>query len=383
MYITDDIRYVGVNDHAVDLFEGQYSVPGGMAYNSYVILDEKIAVMDTVDGHFGDQWLANVAAVLSGRTPDYLVVQHMEPDHSANIARFLDAYPTATVVSSAKAFPMMLNFFGKDYADRRLVVGEGDTLSLGRHTLAFVTAPMVHWPEVIVTYDPLDKVLFSADGFGKFGALDVEEPWEDEARRYFIGIVGKYGAQVQALLKKAATLDIQTIAPLHGPVLKENLGHYLHLYDTWSSYRPEEEGIVVAYASIYGHTAEAAHLLAEKLEEKGAKVTVYDLARCDMAAAISDAFRYSKLVLAAATYNGDVFPFMHTYLHGLVSRNFRGRTVALMENGTWAPQAAKVMAKQLEGCKDLTFTATTVRVTSALNDASRTQIDALAEELTR
>ena len=383
MYITDDIRYVGVNDHAVDLFEGQYSVPGGMAYNSYVILDEKIAVMDTVDGHFGDQWLANVAAVLSGRTPDYLVVQHMEPDHSANIARFLDAYPTATVVSSAKAFPMMLNFFGKDYADRRLVVGEGDTLSLGRHTLAFVTAPMVHWPEVIVTYDALDNVLFSADGFGKFGALDVEEPWEDEARRYFIGIVGKYGAQVQALLKKAATLDIQTIAPLHGPVLKENLGHYLHLYDTWSSYRPEEEGIVVAYASIYGHTAEAAHLLAEKLEEKGAKVTVYDLARCDMAAAISDAFRYSKLVLAAATYNADVFPFMHTYLHGLVSRNFRSRTVALMENGTWAPQAAKVMAKQLEGCKDLTFTATTVRVTSALNDASRTQIDALAEELTR
>lgn len=383
MYITDDIRYVGVNDHAVDLFEGQYTVPNGMAYNSYVILDEKIAVMDTVDGYFGAQWLENVASVLSGRTPDYLVVQHMEPDHSANIARFLEAYPTATVVASAKAFPMMQNFFGTDYVDRRLVVGEGDTLSLGRHTLAFVTAPMVHWPEVIVTYDTLDKVLFSADGFGKFGALDVEEPWEDEARRYFIGIVGKYGAQVQALLKKAATLDIQIIAPLHGPVLTKNLGHYIGLYDTWSSYRPEEPGIVVAYASIYGNTAEGAKLLTQKLEAKGAKVTVYDLARCDMAAAIADAFRYDKLVLAASTYNGDIFPFMHTYLHGLVARNFRNRTVALMENGSWAPQAVKVMTKQLEGCKDLTFAANTVRITSALSDASRAQIDALAEELTR
>lgn len=383
MYITDDIRYVGVNDHAVDLFEGQYTVPSGMAYNSYVILDEKIAVMDTVDGHFGAQWLSNVESVLAGRTPDYLVVQHMEPDHSANIALFQETYPNATVVASAKAFPMMKNFFGTDYADRRLVVGEGDTLTLGRHTLAFVAAPMVHWPEVIVTYDTLDKVLFSADGFGKFGALDVEEPWDDEARRYFIGIVGKYGAQVQALLKKAATLDIQTIAPLHGPVLKEDLGHYLHLYDTWSSYRPEEPGIVVAYASIYGNTAEAAKLLAKKLEERGARVTVYDLARCDMAAAIADAFRYDKLVLAASTYNGDVFPCMHTYLHGLAARNFRNRTVALVENGSWAPQAAKVMAKQLEGCKDLTFAATTVRVTSALNDASRAQINALAEELTR
>ena len=382
MYISEDIRYVGVNDHAVDLFEGQYAVPRGMAYNSYVILDEKIAVMDTVDGHFGEEWLSNVATVLAGRVPDYLIVQHMEPDHSANIARFMERYPDATVVASAKAFPMMKNFFGTDYPTRRLAVGEGDSLTLGRHSLSFVAAPMVHWPEVIVTYDALDKVLFSADGFGKFGALDVEEPWEEEARRYYIGIVGKYGAQVQALLKKAAGLDIRVIAPLHGPVLRENLAHYLHLYDTWSAYRPEEAGIVVAYASIYGNTASAARLLAEKLEARGEKVTVYDLARCDMAAAIADAFRYDRLVLAASTYNGDVFPFMHTFLHGLAARNFRSRTVALMENGTWAPQAAKVMAKQLEGCKDLTFAPTTVRLTSALNDTSRAQIEALAQELT-
>lgn len=381
MFVTDDIRYVGVNDHQVDLFEGQYVVPGGMAYNSYVILDEKIAVMDTVDGHFGDAWLQNIAAALNGRTPDYLIVQHMEPDHSANIAHFLETYPAAKVVASAKAFPMMKNFFGTDYADRRLTVGEGDTLSLGKHTLAFVAAPMVHWPEVIVTYDMLDKVLFSADGFGKFGALDVEEPWEDEARRYFIGIVGKYGAQVQALLKKAATLDIQIIAPLHGPVLTENLGHYLNLYHTWSSYRPEEKGVVVAYASIYGNTAAGAKLLADKLAEKGETVRLYDLARCDMPAAIADAFRYDRLVVAASTYNGDVFPFMKTFLQGLTARNFQNRTVAFLENGTWAPQAAKVMAKLLEGSKNLTFCEPIVTIRSALSEESRVQIEVLADQL--
>ena len=382
MIITEDIKYVGVNDHKVDLFEGQYVVSNGMAYNSYVILDEKVAVMDTVDKNFTHEWLDNIQHTLQGRSPDYLVVQHMEPDHAANVANFLQTYPDATVVSSAKAFAMMKNFFGDDYANRRIVVGEGDTLALGKHTLAFVTAPMVHWPEVIVTYDVCDKVLFSADGFGKFGALDVEEDWTDEARRYFIGIVGKYGPQVQALLKKAATLDIQTICPLHGPVLKENLGKYLNLYDIWSSYRVESEGIVVAYTSVYGHTKEAVELLVQQLKAKGCpKVVVYDLARCDMAAAVSDAFRYGKLVLATTTYNADVYPFMKEYIHHLTERNFQNRTVALMENGSWAPLAAKTMRKMLEESKNLTFTDTTVRILSALNEESRGKITALAEEL--
>ncbi len=381
MTITNDIRYVGVNDHEVDLFEGQYVVPGGMAYNSYVILDEKIAVMDTVDKNFGSEWLGNIAAVLNGRKPDYLVVQHMEPDHSANIDVFLKAYPEATVVSSAKAFTMMKNFFGTDYADRRVVVGEGDTLSLGKHTLTFVTAPMVHWPEVIVTYDAYDKVLFSADGFGKFGALDIEEDWACEARRYYIGIVGKYGPQVQALLKKAATLDIQTICPLHGPVLNENLGYYINLYDIWSSYRVESEGVVIAYTSIYGNTKEAAELLAKILEEKGQKVALNDLARCDMAEAVEDAFRYGKIVLATTTYNGDIFPFMKEFIHHLTERNFQNRTIGLMENGTWAPVAAKIMKGMFEKSKNITFTENTVKILSALNDDSRSQIDALAEEL--
>ena len=382
MYISNDIRYIGVNDHNVDLFEGQYVVPNGMAYNSYAILDEKIAIMDTVDKNFGEEWLGNIRTVLDGRNPDYLVVQHMEPDHSANIHNFLMAYPEAVVVSSAKAFAMMKNFFGTDYPDRRIVVGEGDTLSLGVHTLTFVTAPMVHWPEVIVTYDSHDKVLFSADGFGKFGALDVEEDWACEARRYYIGIVGKYGAQVQALLKKAATLDIQTICPLHGPVLTENLGYYINKYDIWSSYAVEDEGVMIAYTSVYGHTKAAVELLAKKLEEKGCpKVVVNDLARCDMAEAVEDAFRYGKLVLATTTYNGDIFPFMKEFIHHLTERNFRNRTVGLMENGSWAPTAAKTMAKMLEGSKDLSFTQTTVKILSALNDASRAQIEALAEEL--
>ena len=381
MTITKDIRYVGVNDHEVDLFEGQYVVPNGMSYNSYVIMDEKIAVMDTVDIHFTEPWLENIRTVLGDRLPDYLVVQHMEPDHSANVANFLKAYPQAVVVSSAKAFTMMKNYFGDDYQDRRIVVGEGDTLSLGNHTLTFVTAPMVHWPEVIVTYDSYDKVLFSADGFGKFGALDVEEDWACEARRYFIGIVGKYGAQVQALLKKAAGLDIGIICPLHGPVLTENLGYYINLYDIWSSYRPEEKGIVIAYASVYGNTKAAAELLAEKLVAGGAKVTVTDLARCDMAEAVEDAFRYDKLVLATPTYNGDVFPFMKTFIHHLTERNFQNRTVALMENGSWTPMAAKVMTKMLEGSKNLTFAQNTVKIQCALSEESRAQIEALAQEL--
>ncbi len=381
MTITKDIRYVGVNDHEVDLFEGQYVVPNGMSYNSYVIMDEKIAVMDTVDIHFTEPWLKNIRTVLGDRLPDYLVVQHMEPDHSANVANFLKAYPQAVVVSSAKAFTMMKNYFGDDYQDRRIVVGEGDTLSLGNHTLTFVTAPMVHWPEVIVTYDSYDKVLFSADGFGKFGALDVEEDWACEARRYFIGIVGKYGAQVQALLKKASGLDIGIICPLHGPVLTENLGYYINLYDIWSSYRPEEKGIVIAYASVYGNTKAAAELLAEKLVAGGAKVTVTDLARCDMAEAVEDAFRYDKLVLATPTYNGDVFPFMKTFIHHLTERNFQNRTVALMENGSWTPMAAKVMTKMLEGSKNLTFAQNTVKIQCALSEESRAQIEALAKEL--
>ena len=383
MLITKDIRYIGVNDHQVDLFEGQYPVPNGIAYNSYVILDEKIAVMDTVDANFTQPWLQNLSAALAGRQPDYLIVQHMEPDHAANVDRFLELYPEAVVVASAKAFAMMKGFFGTDYADRRMVVGEGDTLCLGVHTLTFVTAPMVHWPEVIVTYDSHDKVLFSADGFGKFGALDVSEPWDDEARRYYIGIVGKYGAQVQALLKKAAALDIQMICPLHGPVLTENLGHYLNLYDIWSSYRVESEGIVIAYTSIYGNTKTAVELLAQRLKDKGEKVVVHDLARCDMSEAISDAFRYGKLVLATTTYNGDVFPFMKTFLHGLTEWNFRGRTVGLIENGSWAPVAAKVMQQILSECRELRFTDTTVRIRSALDDASRAQLEAMADELTR
>lgn len=382
MNISKDILYVGVNDHQVDLFEGQYIVPNGMAYNSYVILDEKTAVMDTVDQRFGDEWLENVKAAFNGRTPDYLVVQHMEPDHSANIGRFLETYPDATVVSSAKAFVMMKQFFGTDYADRRMVVGEGSTLCLGKHTLTFVTAPMVHWPEVIVTYDACDRVLFSADGFGKFGALDAEEDWACEARRYYIGIVGKYGPQVQALLKKAAKLDIAAICPLHGPVLTENLGYYLNLYDIWSSYRVESEGVVIAYCSIYGHTKKAVELLADTLTRKGCpKVTVTDLARDDMAEAVEDAFRYGKLVLASPTYNGDVFPFMKSFIHHLTERNYQNRTVAFMENGTWAPTAAKVMASMLEKSKNLTYAGTTVRILSALNAESKAQIEALAEEL--
>ena len=382
MNITNDIRYIGVNDHQVDLFEGQYIVPNGMAYNSYVILDDKIAVMDTVDQHFGHEWLDNLQKVLEGRKPDFLIVQHMEPDHSANIANFLKVYPDATVVASAKAFTMMQNFFGTDYADRRIVVGEGDTLALGKHTLTFVTAPMVHWPEVIVTYDSYDKVLFSADGFGKFGALDVEEEWACEARRYYIGIVGKYGSQVQALLKKAATLDIQTICPLHGPVLKENLGYYLNLYDIWSSYRVESEGIVIAYTSVYGNTKAAVELLAQKLKENGApKVVIHDLARADMAEAVEDAFRYGKLVLATTTYNADIFPFMKEYIHHLTERNFQNRTIGLIENGSWAPMAAKIMKGMFDHSKNITFTDTTVKILSSLNDDSKAQVNALAEEL--
>ena len=384
MTITNDIKYIGVNDHEVDLFEGQYVVPNGMSYNSYAIMDEKVAIMDTVDQNFTHQWLDNIEKALGSRKPDYLVVQHMEPDHSANVANFLEVYPDAIVVSSAKAFAMMKNFFGTDYANRRVVVGEGDTLCLGKHTLTFVTAPMVHWPEVIVTYDSYDKVLFAADGFGKFGALDVEEDWACEARRYYIGIVGKYGPQVQALLKKAATLDIAKICPLHGPVLTENLGYYLNLYNIWSSYEVESEGVVIAYTSVYGNTKAAVELLAEKLKEKGCpKVVVNDLARCDMAEAVEDAFRYGKLVLATTTYNADVFPFMKTFIHHLTERNYRNRTIGLMENGSWAPLAAKVMRGMLEESKNITFTDTTVRILSALNDESRAQIDTMAEELCR
>ena len=383
MTITKDIRYIGVNDHQVDLFEGQYDVPNGMAYNSYVIMDEKVAVMDTVDQNFGNEWLSNLEKELADRKPDYLIVQHMEPDHSANIDVFLTKYPEATVVASAKAFTMMKQFFGTDYSERRIVVGEGDTLSLGVHTLTFVTAPMVHWPEVIVTYDSYDKVLFSADGFGKFGALDVEEDWACEARRYYIGIVGKYGAQVQALLKKAAGLDIAIICPLHGPVLTENLGYYLGLYDIWSSYRMESEGVVVAYTSVYGNTKKAAVLLAEKLEAKGVKVALTDLARDDMHEAVEDAFRYGKLVLATTTYNGDIFPFMKEYIHHLTERNYQNRTVAFIENGSWAPMAAKIMRKMLEGSKNLTFADTTVKIFSAMNEKNVAEIDALVEELTK
>ena len=382
MFITNDIKYIGVNDHKIDLFEGQYVVPNGMSYNSYAIMDEKIAIMDTVDVNFTHEWLDNIQHTLGHRKPDYLIIQHMEPDHSANIMNFIKTYPEATVVSSAKAFVMMNNFFGTDFTDNRIVVGEGDTLCLGKHTLAFVTAPMVHWPEVIVTYDATDKVLFSADGFGKFGALDVQEDWACEARRYYIGIVGKYGAQVQALLKKAANLDIQIIAPLHGPVLSENLSYYLNLYHIWSSYAVEEEGIVIAYTSIYGNTRKAVMLLAEKLKANGCpKVVINDLARCDMAEAVEDAFRYSKLVLATTTYNADIFPFMRSFIEHLTERNFQNRTVAFIQNGSWAPLATKVMSGMMEKCKNISYAEHNVRILSALNEESTAQIDALADEL--
>ena len=382
MKITDSIKYVGVNDHQVDLFEGQYKVPNGMTYNSYVILDEKVAVMDTVDAHFTDEWLGNLARVLDGRKPDYLVVQHMEPDHAANVANFMKAYPETTVVANAKTFVMIKNFFELDLEGRKLVVENGSSLSLGSHTLTFVFAPMVHWPEVMVTYESSEKVLFSADGFGKFGALDVEEGWDDESRRYFIGIVGKYGAQVQALLKKAAALDISIICPLHGPVLTENLGHYIGLYDTWSSYRPEEEGVVIAYTSVYGHTKKAVELLAEKLKANGApKVVVYDLARDDMSAAVADAFRYSRLVLATITYNGSIYPFMNDFVTRLVEHNFQNRTVGLIENGSWAPTAARVIKKMMEGSKNIKWTDTTVTIMSAVKQENVEQIEAMAKEL--
>ena len=382
MTITQDIRYVGVNDRAIDLFEGQYSVPEGISYNSYVILDEKIAVMDTVDADFTHQWLDNVSDVLNGKSPDYLIIQHMEPDHSANIAAFAKAYPNAKIVSSAKSFAMMKNFFGTDFSEKQVVVGEGSTLSLGKHTLTFVTAPMVHWPEVIVTYDSCDKVLFSADGFGKFGVPESDGDWADEARRYYIGIVGKYGAQVQALLKKAAGLEIETICPLHGPVLKENLGYYINLYNLWSSYQPESEGIVIAYTSVYGNTEKAVMQLSEKLKARGCpEVVVYDLARCDMAKAVGDAFRYNKLVLATTTYNAEIFPFMREFINHLTERGFCNRTVAMIENGSWAPLAAKVMKGMLEKSKNITYTENNVKILSALNDESTAQLNALADEL--
>ena len=382
MKITDTIKYVGVNDHQIDLFEGQYKVPNGMAYNSYVILDEKIAVMDTVDANFTHEWLDNLDQALNGRKPDYLIVQHMEPDHAANVANFLKVYPDTTVVANAKTFNMIRNFFDLDLEGQKLEVKNGGTLSLGKHNLTFVFAPMVHWPEVMVTYDSTDKVLFSADGFGKFGALDVEEDWDDEARRYFIGIVGKYGPQVQNLLKVAAGLDIQIICPLHGPVLKENLGHYIGLYDTWSSYTPETEGIVIAYTSVYGHTKKAVELLADKLRSKGCpKVVVYDLARDDMSLALSDAFRYSKLVLATTTYNASIYPFMHDYITRLVEHNFQNRTVGIIENGSWAPLAAKVMKEMLSPCKKTNWLDTTVKILSAVNQENKEQLEAMTDEL--
>lgn len=381
--VFNEIRYVGVNDHRIDLFEGQYVVPDGMSYNSYVIIDEKIAVMDSVDRNFTGEWLKNLEEALEGRQPDYLVVHHMEPDHSASIQAFLERYPGAVVVASAKAFAMMKNFFGCDYAEKRIVVAEGSRLSLGRHELTFIAAPMIHWPEVMMSYDALAKALFSADAFGKFGALDVEDDWACEARRYYFGIVGKYGAQVQALLKKAAALEIETIYPLHGPVLEENIESYIRLYDTWSAYRPENQGVVIAYASMYGNTKEAALLLAGMLEEKGEKVSVFDLARDDMAEAVEDAFRYDRLVLAAPTYNAGVFPVMKEFIHHLTERNYQSRTVALIENGSWAPTAAKVMRGMLEGCKNLTFADTAVKILSALSEESRAQLGALADEICR
>lgn len=382
MEISNDIKYIGVNDHEIDLFEGMYDVPNGMAYNSYVILDEKIAVMDTVDAHFGDEWLGNLEKVLGGNSPDYLVVQHMEPDHSANIKVFADKYPSAKIVASAKAFVMMGQFFGNDFADKQVVVGENDTLPLGKHTLTFVTAPMVHWPEVIMTYDDADKALFSADGFGKFGALDADEDWACEARRYYFGIVGKYGAQVQSVLKKATGLEIEKILPLHGPLLLENLGYYLNLYNIWSSYGVESEGVVIAYTSVYGNTKKAALLLEEKLKENGCpKVVVTDLARGDMSEAVEDAFRYGKLVLATTTYNAEIFPFMRDFILHLTERNYQNRTIGIIENGSWAPTAAKVIKGMFEKSKNISFTDTTVTIKSALNTESRAQIEALAKEL--
>mgnify|MGYP001638209187 FL=1 len=385
MQVTETIRYVGVNDHQIDLFEGQYQVPNGMSYNSYVILDEKVAVMDTVDIHFGEEWMANVKAVLAGRTPDYLIVQHMEPDHSANISRFLEKYPQATVVATAKAFVMMKQFFGNDYADRRIVASEMSELSLGAHTLHFVMTPMVHWPEVMVTYESSEKVLFSADGFGKFGALDCDEPWDDEARRYYIGIVGKYGVQVQALLKKAAALDIAVICPLHGPVLTSDLSHYVNLYQLWSTYTPEKKAVVIAYASVYGNTKEAALMMAEELRKNGKEVILHDLARCDMAQAVADAFCCSSLVLASITYNADCYPCMKTFINQLIEHNYQKRTVGFIENGSWAPMAAKVMQKMLEGCKKLTFAENVVTVRGAVTKQAKPQVkeqmSALAAEL--
>lgn len=382
MYISPDIRYIGVDDHEIDLFEGLYDVPNGMAYNSYAIIDKKIAVMDTVDVRFAEQWLENIRTALEGRAPDYLVVHHMEPDHSGSMARFTEVYPQAKIVSSAKAFLLVKNFFGTDWSDRQMVVGEGDTLSLGRHTLTFLTAPMVHWPEVIVSYDTHDKVLFSADAFGKFGALDTEEDWTCEARRYYFGIVGKFGVPTQSLLKKAAALDIRAICPLHGPVLTENLPHYIGLYNTWSSYGVEEEGIVIAYTSVYGNTKKAAELLADMLRSRGcAKVVINDLARCDMAEAVEDAFRYGTLVLATTTYSGEIFPFMREFIHHLTERNYSNRTVALVENGSWAPVAAKLMKCMMDKCRNLAWAKNTVRILSTLNEDSLAQLSALAAEL--
>ena len=382
MYITQDVKYIGVNDHEIDLFEGQYIVPGGMAYNSYAIIDEKIAIMDSVDARFTDEWLSNIEAALEGRKPDYLIVQHMEPDHSANIISFVRRYPEAQIVSSAKAFVMMKNFFGDDFKEKQVVVGEGSTLSLGKHCLTFIAAPMVHWPEVIVTYDSFDKILFSADAFGKFGALDIEEDWACEARRYYIGVVGKYGAQVQALLKKAANLQIEKICALHGPVLSENLGYYIDLYNTWSSYNTVSDGVLIAYTSVYGNTKKAVELLEEKLKENGvSKVVVNDLARCDMAEAVEDAFRYGKIVFATTTYNAEIFPFMKEFINHLTERNFQNKTVAFIENGSWAPTATKVMKGMLEKSKNLVYTENGVKIVSALNEESTAQIDALAKEL--
>lgn len=382
MQITNDIKYIGVNDHDIDLFEGQYVVENGMAYNSYVIMDEKIAVMDTVDTNFEEEWLGNLKTVLDGRTPDYLIVQHMEPDHSASIDAFVKAYPETVIVASAPAFTIMKQFFGTNYADKQQIIKEGDTISLGSHTLQFIAAPMVHWPEVMVTYDTKDKVLFSADGFGKFGALDADEDWACEARRYYFGIVGKYGMQVQNLLKKAAALDIQIICPLHGPVLKENLEYYVNLYQTWSSYGVESEGIMIAYTSVYGNTKKAAELLAERLTEKGCpKVVVADLAREDMAECVEDAFRYGKLVLATTTYNTEMFPFMREFIDELISHNYQKRTIALIENGSWAPMAAKAMRARLESCKEIAYTENSVQIRSALTEENVAQIEALAEEL--
>ena len=382
MFITDDVKYIGVNDHRIDLFEGQYIVPNGMSYNSYAIIDKKIAIMDSVDANFTDDWLRNIKLALDGREPDFLIVQHMEPDHSANIENFVKEYPDTKIVASAKAFVMMKQFFGTDFPEQKYVVGEGDTLCLGKHNLTFLTAPMVHWPEVIVTYDSTDKILFSADGFGKFGALDVDEDWACEARRYYIGIVGKYGAQVQALLKKAANLDIKTICPLHGPVLNENLGYYLDLYNTWSSYQAESDGVVIAYTSVYGNTKKAVEFLEKELKENGCpKIVVNDLARCDMAEAVEDAFRYDKVVLATTTYNNDIFPFMREFIEHLTERNFQNKKIGMIENGTWAPNATKTMNTLLEKCKNLTYCENNVKIMSAMTDDNKTLIAALAKEL--